>query len=97
MKLQEQGENVLYAGFSGNSAVEALSHVRFKQLVEELEKKVGKVCMLVPFVQGNMLAANDIDDCGMTYVVNSGVDKRKVLKRNAVDIEKNQKMIFLVH
>lgn len=97
LKLQEQGENILYAGFSGNSAVEALSHVRFKQLVEELEKKVGKVCMLVPFVQGNMLAANDIDDCGMTYVVNSGVDKRKVLKRNAVDIEKNQKMIFLVH
>ncbi len=97
LKLQKQGENIVYAGFSGDAAVEALSHVRFKQLLDELGKKVGKVCMVVPFVQSNMLAINDIDNCGSAYIVNSGVDKRKVLKHNVIGIEKNREMIFLLH
>lgn len=97
LKLQEQGKNIVYAGFSGSTAVEGLSHVRFKQLMDELGKQVGKVCMVVPFVQSNMLAINDIDNCGAAYIVNSGVDKRKVLKRNVIDIEKNREMIFLLH
>ena len=97
LKMQKQGEGVAYAGFSGGAAVEALSHVRFKQLMEEAGKDGGKVFLYVPFVQSNMLAVDNIEDCGMAYIVNSGVDKRKVIRRNAIDITKGQEMIFLVH